>query len=659
MAVTREYLVQLINSWNTGVDTSIGGDFDLKFISPLLEYLGLDPYENTTDITNFIQKRINAYDPSLSTVKGSANYDILIGPMSLLLEPVKRGVNQLKNSKDITKYASLTKEDMDMLASNFYIHRRLGFKAATMLRVYFLSPSNVNIFPTAVFSTPEGLNFYPTTTYQFSSDEVALNFENGYYYVEINVEAENYGPNYNVIANSIVSAKGVSNYARVTNPVSVLNGLEEESNEELYERILLSITERTPTTEKGIRTLLLENFPYIKHIDAIGASDPGMTRDNIPIYSESASVSGDPTLLTTIKTGNKVDVYIMASDYQLEKVDFVNITTTVPLLVDSSTYYINSPLIRVTDVELLDPVFLTSTGIYIPRKAPIDARALYNFSGGETGYAVGVVRLFFERPTSLQLTPETVFTDGNGYKYSPTLNFETDEDDFSGGAVISQSEMDTNTVVYGNITYYYCDVQVKSYNAGLSATNLEANSALTVAGYTSEGWSLSTTDSTYAMSTKENVSLVFTSTYNGGVTIEGASIRVVYETSKTIHDSQEFLENDEYRCITIDPLAKSYTPMYANVYIEYDGTIDETSAVKLIQDFLLNTEPGEYLDIYSFVKEFYKAGAYYIKMPLSILLIVHNPDRTITSVRVTDKYLIPKTGHVLLGSIMVQKVPLV
>jgi len=659
---TRDYIIELISSWNSEIDTSEGSDFDEKVIQPLLDYLGTDPFEEDTNIITFLQEKIKAYDSSINPVPGTAIYDLLVGPLYLIIAALRREIANLRRSGDISAYQSLTEEAMDALASNFLLSRRSGTKATTTVRVYFTNPTNVTILPTAYFSTSDDLKFYPTSTVQVTSDQMALNFEDGFYYADISVEAEEAGTAYNVGANSIVNAIGLTGYIKVTNPYPVINGTDKESNEELYQRILDSITERTPTTERGIRTLVMENFPYVQYVNVVGASDPEMTRDLVPIYTNIPGATGEAAYPDYyIKTGNKIDVYALTSDHQPRSLNLASITTEISLSSRDDdgnvTSLIDLPLIRIIDVEILDPATLSSTGIYIPRRDPIGIRAITNFTGGEVGKAQGTVRMLFTRPTYLSITPDMVFTASNGYQYVPLGAYSQDPDSAQPGQVIGASQMDTQREIYGNITYYYYDIQVQSLAAGDANTNVPAYTSFTVSEIDAKGWWVESQDSAYAFSTKEGITIKFTETYDDlNTPVEGLSVRIIYETSETITDLQNFLENDEYRCVVADPLAKAYEPIYTHVHIDYRGdSLSEEYAVELIQNFLLSLTPGEDLEVSDLINLLYRSGASYVSLPVYVLLEYHRSDRKIETIVVTDSYTIPRTSHPMLGTISTRK----
>ena len=365
---------------------------------------------------------------------------------------------------------------------------------------------------------------------------------------------------------------------------------------------------------------------------------------------------------TPDNTGGKSDVYVYTPVVSEEFKDFAYIDSGVPITLTSSLpYNLNMPVLQVKDVERLDPLELTSTGQYIPRAEPIDARALRDFSFSRDEHtlerAVGVIRLFFERPTSFTANEDTVFTTDDDFVFRP---IETQTVSASGmrlntGQNITATEMDSNKVFNQRIRYYFYDVAVKSDEAGAGETLLSQGDAVTVSGYISEGWRSRTVEESLAFSTREQIRLTFTSTFNDGLPTTGQAIRVIYDWSPEVLDIQEFVDDDDNRVVTTDTLIKHFQPAFVDIAITYEGNLNIFDAEIFVRNFINGIQQGEYFEISDLVSLLYQNGATRVILPLEVFVLIVNTDRTLTGVRFTDRYRTNRRIHFVARNVDIVK----
>lgn len=668
------FIRERVAAWDPSVDTSEGSAFHRAVIKPLQDYFTADPLDMDTDIESFIISSLKNWDSDLYLGEGSAMRDLLITPLKLLLEPLKREIYHSQRIRSLADYASMTNEELDAFASTYFISRRKGAKATTTVRVYFTSPKTVTIFPTARFYTADGLNYYPKDSVTYDSSEMALNVEGSLYYIEVDVEAEKPGVAYRVPRGAIIGIDGFAGYTKVYNPEPVVNGLDEETNEELYNRLRSSLTERSPTTERGIKTVIMENFPYVSKVKVVGTMDPEMTRDMVYVpggtLTGATGITGETGITGAgegawFKTGNKIDIYIGTKDVCVKHVDLApggqqsgeNIRFQLSF---NPTEYgenlIEPPVIRIVEVKELDVSSGAETGVVVPRRDPIDCRALYPFSGGELGsaQAQGTVRIFFEKPTRFELKNTTRFITEEGLVFYPTLQ-GVFYSELKAGQYIAATELDTNREVFTNINYYYFDVGVKAESQG-AIYNVAKDTQFIISDYESEGWTLISSDTSYAFSAREGLILEMSPTYNDGESnTVNSAFRVYYQTSQTIADVQSFVLNDEVRCVVMDPLVKSFLPLFFSAHIRYEGDVEEYNMLTYLQDYILNLQPGSTFVVSDLIHYFHKKGATRIDLPLTIFLIGHNEDRTLKAYKFDDEYDIPKNCEIMIGTLSVEK----
>lgn len=625
-------------------------------------------------ITDLLQES----NPEVMVEPGTANYDILINPLATILQPLYDEIQTIKSWQSLTNYDNMPEEELDALVANYFVTRNEGSKAIGTVRVLFESPVAVTFSKFTRFYTRSNLGFVPRAVTTVSADTMSFSQQGSYYYVDLSVEAESEGTEYNILSNQIIGADSTpTNFVQVSNSTAFSGGEDRETNYQLYRRAQDAISVRNLGTKRGIRFLLLEQFPSISDIEVVGFGDAEMERDLVPYgYTTTITttqlVSGDQVVTvgsTTatganyIHAGGKADIYINTLGFSENHLDVVGIVPSIPIVLSSSLpYVVDVPLIRVKDIERLDPTYLTGTGLYIPYAHPIDVRVLRDFSYSRDDYAmersVGVVRLFFDRPTSCTVNENTVFTSENGQTFTPvqTQTIAASGMRLNTGQNITMTEMDTNIVYNQNIVYYYFDVSVKSDSVGNDDSLLNDGDGLLMTGHTTEGWSISSQDEELAFSTEDVLNLSFTTTYNNGIAVSGESIRIHYEYAPVVEDAQEYVDDDDTRIVTSDLLVKHFQPAYVDMAISYESeTATEDAIETAVREFINAIPQGEYFEMSDLINLLYERGADRVQTPIEVLVLILGKDRTYTSERFEDRYATDKRVHFIARNIDVEK----
>jgi len=261
-----------------------------KVITPLLDRLGTDPL--SVNIDTFISARMRDDFPELDIASpGSVVRDLLISPLVLLLQPLKREIEFLRTQQSLASGDALTEAEMDALLSNVFSYRDLGTFAFGTVRVFFSSPQAVTFNSTAIFATAADVRFIPDDPRTYFPEEMIRS--GNLYYLDIPIRSKEPDVNANVAANTIRYLYNVDNVIRVTNLASVSGGASKETNETFLERAQRSLSERSLNTKRGIETDLYNNFSGLASISVVGYGEPDMQRD---ILQASVSVDTDEVL---------------------------------------------------------------------------------------------------------------------------------------------------------------------------------------------------------------------------------------------------------------------------------------------------------------------------------------------------------------------------
>ena len=285
----RDLLIERLELFDPSLDTASGSPLWNDVIQPMFEALGTDPFD--TDIRTFLQDRITQSFPNISAQDGDQLADLLITPIEVLFEPLKREIQRARTGQSVNNAAQMRLEDAQDLAANFFVDWRSGVRASGVVRIFYANPTYVNVLATTIFSTPEGLRFFPTTPVLVRPEEMLLQRSGNEYYVDVPVVAEFAGAEYNVAEGSITSAEGLSGYSRITNLQTVEDGDDAETVQELLDRTAQSLTERTLNVRRGIVARLRQDFPNIVDVEVVGMGDPEQNRDIITGGGEGSVVS--------------------------------------------------------------------------------------------------------------------------------------------------------------------------------------------------------------------------------------------------------------------------------------------------------------------------------------------------------------------------------
>ena len=308
----EEYLIERLLDLDPTLSASQGSLMFTKVITPLMNRLGTDPI--AIDMEAFIVQRLRDEFPELDVASpGSSLRDIIVSPLVVLLEPIRREVEFLRTQQTLANQSALSEAEMDAILANVFSQRMLGDYARGTVRVFFTAPYAFGLDAAITFSTTDGRAFVPEVNVTVSLAEFQRS--GSQYYLDIDVRSTIASAEHNVGVGDITSVIGLQSVVRVTNLRSFSGGITRETNEEFLERAERSLSERSLNTKRGIETNLLNNFSNLVSIDVVGFGEREMQRDVL---------QGDVTFDLTESTG---PMSYMTSDWMTH--DILNSGTNV------------------------------------------------------------------------------------------------------------------------------------------------------------------------------------------------------------------------------------------------------------------------------------------------------------------------------------------
>jgi hypothetical protein len=349
--------------FDSSLDTSAGSRFFLQVLQPLLRRLGADPTEVSAE--QVILDRLAAYDPTLNTERGSGIRDLLVTPLSTILEPFRMAILDVRRQASWRDLDSLTEDEAERLASNVFVSRDQGQRATGSLRLLFGSPRDVFLTPANV-AYAGSLRFFPLRTQTISNFALAAQISGAFYYFDVDMIAENPGTEYEVSAGSITHIEGVTGLVAVQQRRRFINGRHRQTKEELRDHTREAITTRTGASVRALRTLMRNHFPTVRS-EIQGRGDFFMERDLLrgPLHVSGIpqGIRGlsSPTLGAVsggIHLGGMTDVWVAPSNPSEDLLDSVDVAN----LYDEGSLVFWSPTGSVTGSTT--PRYLNDDGAF-------------------------------------------------------------------------------------------------------------------------------------------------------------------------------------------------------------------------------------------------------------------------------------------------------
>jgi hypothetical protein len=275
----RSFVEDRLRAFDPTIDLNNGSPAQDQVVDPIVRRFTPDPFE--MDLDKYITARLEQEFPDTNFREGSGVRDLLVKPANLLMDPIYREVQLIKQAQSLIAPELLSPEEADALVANIFISRTLGGLATGFVRLFFNAPVAVNISVGNVCFTSSGLRYIPTTLQSVSAETMVFNQSGNLYYFDINVTAESPGEDYNIDRNEIVGITNLNVTVRVANLNKFSSGLNEETTSELVTRAETSITERSLVVPRGVSARLFSQFTALQHLQVIGHSDPEMLRDII------------------------------------------------------------------------------------------------------------------------------------------------------------------------------------------------------------------------------------------------------------------------------------------------------------------------------------------------------------------------------------------
>lgn len=247
------------------------------------------------NIVNYIQNKINQYDPNLDTREGSVLYDFLIGPLSVVLESYQQDHGSMMNTNSFQNIPNMPEFELDALGQKYFLSRDPGSKATGNVYLYFNESQKLYI-PKGTYFVSKGVQYETSSDFFTEKFDMEANYDGIYYKAgPIQVTATAPGTVFNVPANNTFTTNALisSTPVKITNSESISSGVEKEDNETYFDRIKRTLYGSSLASPAAITSVIMNNFASVLDVVTIGAGHELMIRDIIHGYVESTTTRTD------------------------------------------------------------------------------------------------------------------------------------------------------------------------------------------------------------------------------------------------------------------------------------------------------------------------------------------------------------------------------
>lgn len=275
--------------------------------------------EFTDNLIEFLEDKAKEFNPDFSTGEGTAVRDLFVKPFSVIFQPIVDEILSIRANLSLKDAATLSDVDLDRLAANFFVSRKLGSQASGSIRVFYSATVDDFIAQGTVFLAANGVRFLSTRDVTVTSSGLQLNTFGDLFYVDISVQAESAGVSGNIPANLISDVLvGSDKIVDVSNPAAFNGGSDVETNAELIDRLAIAITFRNLINNNGAKLILLQNFLRLLDVFVVGFGDLNT------ILNEAVGIGDGVTLIYQLSETE--DVIPTSVDVSLDVVDELVLT---------------------------------------------------------------------------------------------------------------------------------------------------------------------------------------------------------------------------------------------------------------------------------------------------------------------------------------------
>ena len=231
--------------------------------------------------------------------------------------------------------------------------------------------------------------------------------------------------------------------------------------------------------------------------------------------------------------------------------------------------------------------------------------------------------------------------DVNEVVVSGTLLAETSEQFSVFRSGVQRIDSTTMASNVETASLYYFDVELLSEGSG-DQYNIPSLAALTVTGFRSDGYYLTTKDPNLTFSPVEQPILHITPTIlsvgvgdnpQNATDLTGQNIQLNYDQSSLAANVDSYIRSDTERVLNESPLGRHLIPYFVRFSMNYTGGSGVSVVTSDVETYIASLAPAEALTVSDLEQIAEKRGATEVDNPITLIALIHNFDRSITAER--------------------------
>lgn len=226
---------------------------------------------------------IKQADPDIDVSDTSNFSDLLINPLTFIMQEYERRQNRVLNSRALLDLDNMSESDLDTAASNFLIKRDSGAYYVGKIKLYYSSPVSINLPSSTIFeSRSNGKRYVTIRSYSISSSEMSQNTEGSLYHSgDISVRSIDKVEEGFLQTGSQLNPTFIPGVApvRIVVTQDITGGAPKETNREFFKRVQDTLKTNTLASSSTLSDKVSRLSNAIKEVSVVGAGDELMLRD--------------------------------------------------------------------------------------------------------------------------------------------------------------------------------------------------------------------------------------------------------------------------------------------------------------------------------------------------------------------------------------------
>lgn len=556
-------------------------------------------------------------NPTVSVSKGTPVHDLWLAVCALLLEPFYFDLEAaFGEGYSLLDFENLTEEEMDTKVGNFVNQRIYGGEGSQIARITVDSTQPLSFGEGELIGyDAAGNQYFNSTTLSLTESELDLNRDGLLFFFDAQFTTEekvsNTGPIVSLDDTSIfqgfVAIQGQED--------TIQDGVEDESNEQLFYRNKDSIGARNIVAAKGTSTVIRENYGIaVREVRSIGLGDAEMMRD-IPL-------DDDDNKIINLHMGGKADAYIKTRSLQQKSSNFENLTyNTTKTLTRSQAVKLNG----------INPV-------YVGRFPILSAVSVKTLSGGTLNLADYIFDLANGTITPVVSSTATIVVE---YTYNPiTIDIRSE-------ALVGRENYTIEDLVF---------VRVVSIEE-LDPTTGEPTGVVFVTGggYGQGGYGLGPygigEEGDYQVLVRrphERFTMLEESWLEFPTTHLGKDIRVNFDYAPEFRNIHDFVISSDERNTVGDVLPKNFLPAFVSGTIDVEveagnaDAPDADSATELVNAYIEAYTGDRHLELDKVIEILFENQVYGLNKCFEMSATIHHANGATQTITGKERLYVPE-----------------